>query len=196
MTADAAPTSPPVMTADTTPTSAPAGAKEPAAAEEAETKKRSHHVSCQCMLCKYCGPTLKRHFQTHIMRGEASAEDLLIHLAISAHGKKRRGPKIQTKSGGTVPGRKIQWCSYEGYTKSTPYLHDHLKNVQGVKPKTTLMRLYLEKARLYEGRKAKIELNSTPKIKSPIPSTSKVTLPQKRPASTQPPLPMKARLEV
>lgn len=76
---------------------------------------------------------------THIMRGEASAEDLLIHLAISAHGKKRRGPKIQTKSGGTVPGRKIRWCSYEGYTKWTPYLHDHLKNVHGVKPKATLM---------------------------------------------------------
>ena len=139
--AGAPPTTPPP--ADAAITSAPAGAKKPAAAEEAEKKKRSHHVSCQCTLCKYCGPTLKRHMKIHIKRGEASSEDLPRHLAIAAHGKRRRGPRIQTKSGGTVPGRKIRWCSYEGCNKSMPYLHDHLKNAHGVKPKTTLMQLYL-----------------------------------------------------
>ena len=74
-----------------------------------------------------------------------------------------------------------------------PYLHDHLKNARGVKPKTALMRLYLEKARKYEGRKAEMEHNFILKIKSPVPSTSKVTSPKKRPASTQPPPPKKVK---
>ena len=73
-TANAPPTAPP--TTDATTTSVPAGAKELAAAEETKKKKSSHHVSRQCTLRKYCGPTLKRHMQTHIKRGEASSEDL------------------------------------------------------------------------------------------------------------------------
>ena len=177
-TADTPPPAPPMTDAATT--SAPAGAKKLAAAEEAE-KKSSHHVSRQCTLCKSVG-RLSSGTCKPTSRGGASSEDLPRHLAIAAHGKRRRGLRIQTKSGGTVPSRKIRWCSYEGCNKSMPYLHDHLKNAHGVKPKTTLMRLYLEKARKYEGRKAEMEHNFILKIKLPVPSTSKVTSPKKRPA--------------
>ena len=99
--------------------------------KDVKVKKRSHHKTRKCPICKKHFKELKKHLKVHANRDHIEQQEIERVFSISYKRATKRGPPLEHKI--TQKGLSYKWCPVKGCKKVVTYLRSHLQYVHKMK---------------------------------------------------------------